>query len=1376
MATYRLQSDSFLFFFLPLILAAEYLPGRWIIPVFLVLTAAFWGIMYGLQPVDMDAHMTLKQAFLRVYLGREFFLLGFVGTAWYLLRLERVQKQRLERGREETRVLFDFSLKVDQLFQPEELVQEAVKFAVHAPRVDWGLGVHFGEDGLTQILYAPPEPPAHAKDLARLLVNSVKNIEDSHALSALESPMGHWTVESLEVGKRRLGFIAVGVSPSDSLRPEARAFRKALSGSLMNGLRRTELISSLRKINRETLKALEFDRELDGILRRATEELHLDVATITLKDDYRGVVETVRGRNVPPGLIRMSRYPLEKRDIQTFVIKRGRTVILDQYRRILNKEIFERFEHHKLARIWVPIRNGDTIIGTIEAGCAKERKSEVLTPEVCGALECLGREKGPQLAKLRPQALLGLIADEAIRLIGADSASIHVFVAPEPLSEERLHSLSQQELAAHFRHAHPVLVAGASRADPRFIQFHAPRPDGMGWEAMLSALRRELKSFRVIDQPDELETKNPKIYAAGVRAILAVPLRVSPDVLGVLYVHYWHPQEFSPQAIQIERVFGAQIEVAIQSHLLLRSTAEAIQDSRTLLEWLSVIQSPAVLKESRPVLEELAQKLLLVADADNVVLYQYIQNRGVFVAPPIRKGVFLDVKAMLDVIEPTHVVYQLLRESLPKFYETLAEERPGFVAPSPFKRRFVAREEIRSCAILELRARDELFGVLFVNYRNPRVFTPELRTTMERAASAANVIRTARFYAWMTARDKQLETLRQVDSEIVESARRPNVNQFLDVILTESIMFSKAPSGAVYRPVSADELEPIACYPPTAPRLRCRIGMAAAGRCAATRKIDYVPRRGDSEPGWISADSRSCVAIPIIPGPDSDELIGVLLLESEQEEAFSGEDFVVFQNLATQAVIGVHSIESYLKLKQEQNLAVGISTIATRIPNVKYSLELIVYQILTAITAGELVGFSRAMIFLREEHGAVLHGFSAIGETTSYNAHKAWESLGSPSIEQTLDDAVEYFQAVERGERKSAFMDAIRSIAIPLSSAGGAIARCAGFRSNTPVAVEGSQPDPFRARVAAATGEDYEQVSFACVPLLGREETIGVLVVDERFKAGEGNPIPDPMIARLTAYAELAAMSIENFRLSEKTQTQTYEDMAHQLRRPLALASDYCRTMTHNSANPDWKGDDTLVKLKAAVGRALHISLSLRHYADLARGRPLRFDSRSLTPDAVVRLIRDSVDDFKALIDPERGLSFEIREDEFSELRNLPVAASMDLLREALDNLLDNAVKYSYRNTTIGIGAEFTEDPRGFLLMVANTGLPIEAHEIEQVKRRGYRGPQSAMVTGEGTGIGLWVVDGIMAAHLGRLVPEPTTPEHRTRIGLWFPATAGGER
>ena len=58
---------------------------------------------------------------------------------------------------------------------------------------------------------------------------------------------------------------------------------------------------------------------------------------------------------------------------------------------------------------------------------------------------------------------------------------------------------------------------------------------------------------------------------------------------------------------------------------------------------------------------------------------------------------------------------------------------------------------------------------------------------------------------------------------------------------------------------------------------------------------------------------------------------------------------------------------------------------------------------------------------------------------------------------------------------------------------------------------------------------------------------------------------------------------------------------------------------------------------------------------------------------------------------------------------------------------------------------------------------------MQRVKRRGERGQLAMLVVGEGSGIGLWIVDEIMKAHGGVLEIIPTTPERITRIRLLFP-------
>jgi signal transduction histidine kinase len=44
------------------------------------------------------------------------------------------------------------------------------------------------------------------------------------------------------------------------------------------------------------------------------------------------------------------------------------------------------------------------------------------------------------------------------------------------------------------------------------------------------------------------------------------------------------------------------------------------------------------------------------------------------------------------------------------------------------------------------------------------------------------------------------------------------------------------------------------------------------------------------------------------------------------------------------------------------------------------------------------------------------------------------------------------------------------------------------------------------------------------------------------------------------------------------------------------------------------------------------------------------------------------------------------------------------------------------------------------------------------------------VTTGEGSGIGLWIVDHIMKAHEGELIVVPTTSDGITEVKLVFPS------
>lgn len=118
----------------------------------------------------------------------------------------------------------------------------------------------------------------------------------------------------------------------------------------------------------------------------------------------------------------------------------------------------------------------------------------------------------------------------------------------------------------------------------------------------------------------------------------------------------------------------------------------------------------------------------------------------------------------------------------------------------------------------------------------------------------------------------------------------------------------------------------------------------------------------------------------------------------------------------------------------------------------------------------------------------------------------------------------------------------------------------------------------------------------------------------------------------------------------------------------------------------------------------------------------------------------------------------------------MTVNADIRLLEQALVNVIDNATKYSFPRSTISISAGVAPDS-GFFIVVANTGIPMTAADIEDSKNRGWRGQLAARVTPACQGLGLWIARSVAAAHGGHLDIVPTDSNGRTQVRLVLPTT-----
>ncbi|MFN7961900.1 MAG: GAF domain-containing protein [Thermoanaerobaculia bacterium] len=250
------------------------------------------------------------------------------------------------------------------------------------------------------------------------------------------------------------------------------------------------------------------------------------------------------------------------------------------------------------------------------------------------------------------------------------------------------------------------------------------------------------------------------------------------------------------------------------------------------------------------------------------------------------------------------------------------------------------------------------------------------------------------------------------------------------------------------------------------------------------------------------------------------------------------------------------------------------------------------------------------------------------------------------------------------------------------------------------------------------------------------------------------------------AESKLSA-SVDVLKLRRKKEAQTFEDFAHQLKGSLHMAHWRARAaLDEDPLSPRHKRG--LRAIRGQCGKARRATHSMAFFADLVAEREPEVRLQRLETGNLVRMLIEAADDQQSLLDPDLNLRFDIVRDSFGVLGTVAVNADIGLLEQAVGNLLDNAAKYSQPRTAVVVYGGRTGSDR-FHISVQNKGLPIRPSEVSRLKERGFRSEEAQLVTGEGSGIGLWIVDHIMRAQGGELIVQPTAPSGLNEVKLVLP-------
>ncbi|MDB5823199.1 MAG: hypothetical protein JWR21_1903 [Herminiimonas sp.] len=214
-------------------------------------------------------------------------------------------------------------------------------------------------------------------------------------------------------------------------------------------------------------------------------------------------------------------------------------------------------------------------------------------------------------------------------------------------------------------------------------------------------------------------------------------------------------------------------------------------------------------------------------------------------------------------------------------------------------------------------------------------------------------------------------------------------------------------------------------------------------------------------------------------------------------------------------------------------------------------------------------------------------------------------------------------------------------------------------------------------------------------------------------------------------------------RLLERTQAGALAkqdflaNVAHQLRTPLAGLRTQLEWVQHKHAEePDTAHSAAL--MMSSLERMVRQTNQL---LALARAEPSQFEKTGMQTVALHKLVENSVQHFVQEADKKKiDLGF--------ELQPTSVTGDPFLLRDLVDNLIDNAIRHSPPGTSVTVSCRQLPDGTAGTLMVEDGGPGIPPQDREKIFDRFYRLDDKVA----GSGLGLAIVRDIAKDHDAKII------------------------
>lgn len=252
-----------------------------------------------------------------------------------------------------------------------------------------------------------------------------------------------------------------------------------------------------------------------------------------------------------------------------------------------------------------------------------------------------------------------------------------------------------------------------------------------------------------------------------------------------------------------------------------------------------------------------------------------------------------------------------------------------------------------------------------------------------------------------------------------------------------------------------------------------------------------------------------------------------------------------------------------------------------------------------------------------------------------------------------------------------------------------------------------------------------------------------VLRYESCWKVVLRNEIPSLVVFLFFLLISVVVLILLRLRQQEaEATTQFVRNLSHELKTPIAVAQAAHEALLDFGADAD-------------VGRRQQLlRTSQRQIGQLQRLVTSLLDALRPQPQwRAPRYEELEVEELLLQLQDEHELGHEKPVSIFLEVQPNDLTFSTDrmMLRDLLNNLIDNAIKYSKEEAVVDIRAWRDEAARVCIIEVADQGVGIAARDLRKVFRRFYRVEQGDLHTVRGYGLGLYHVNCLVRQLGGRI-------------------------